>query len=75
MRKTISLITLLISLSHTYAQYDITVAKDGSGNYTTVQAAVNAAPSNSSARTEIYIKNGSYCTCNFQAPPAITCLI
>ena len=40
--------------------YDIVVAKDGSGNYTTVQAAVNAAPSNSSARTEIYIKNGTY---------------
>jgi pectinesterase len=40
--------------------YDIVVAKDGSGNYTTVQSAVNAAPSNSSARTEIYIKNGTY---------------
>jgi pectin methylesterase-like acyl-CoA thioesterase len=36
------------------------VAKDGSGNYTTVQAAINAAPSNSSTRTVIYIKNGSY---------------
>lgn len=52
--------TLLISVSAGYAQYDIVVAKDGSGNYTTVQAAVNAAPSNSSARTTIYIKNGSY---------------
>lgn len=52
--------TLLISLSAGYAQYDIVVAKDGSGNYTTVQAAVNAAPSNSSTRTTIYIKNGSY---------------
>jgi pectinesterase len=51
---------LLISVSAGYAQYDIVVAKDGSGNYTTVQAAVNAAPSNSSTRTTIYIKNGSY---------------
>jgi pectinesterase len=51
---------LLISTAHSYAQYDIVVAKDGSGNYTTVQAAVNAAPANSSARTEIYIKNGTY---------------
>lgn len=51
---------LLIATAHSYAQYDIVVAKDGSGNYTTVQAAVNAAPSNSSARTTIYIKNGSY---------------
>jgi pectinesterase len=50
----------LLSLSHSYAQYDIVVAKDGSGNYTTVQAAINAAPSNSSTRTVIYIKNGSY---------------
>ncbi|MGQ7946164.1 pectinesterase family protein [Flavobacterium sp. WC2509] len=40
--------------------YNIVVAKDGTGNYTTVQAAVNAAPSNSSTRTTIYIKNGSY---------------
>jgi pectinesterase len=51
---------LLISISSGYAQYDIVVAKDGSGNYTTVQAAVNAAPSNSATRTTIYIKNGSY---------------
>jgi pectinesterase len=51
---------LLISPAHSYAQYDIVVAKDGSGNYTTVQAAVNAAPANSSARTEIFIKNGTY---------------
>lgn len=50
----------ILLLSHARAQYDIIVAKDGSGNYTTVQAAVNAAPSNSAARTTIYIKNGSY---------------
>lgn len=40
--------------------YDIVVAKDGTGNYTTVQAAVNAAPTNSTARTKIFIKNGTY---------------
>jgi pectinesterase len=40
--------------------YNITVAKDGSGNYTTVQAAFNAVPNNSSSRTNIYIKNGTY---------------
>jgi pectin methylesterase-like acyl-CoA thioesterase len=40
--------------------YNIVVAKDGTGNYTTVQAAVNASPSNSSTRTTIYIKNGTY---------------
>lgn len=40
--------------------YNITVAKDGSGNYSTVQAAFNAVPNNSSSRTNIYIKNGTY---------------
>ncbi|WP_433180749.1 pectinesterase family protein [Actinoallomurus sp. CA-150999] len=37
----------------------VTVAQDGSGNYTTVQAAVNAAPSNGSG-FEIDIKPGTY---------------
>jgi pectin methylesterase-like acyl-CoA thioesterase len=62
MKKNILLLTLFAFFSmHLKAQtYDIIVAKDGSGNYTTVQAAVNAAPSNSSARTKIYIKNGTY---------------
>ncbi|MEO6522984.1 MAG: pectinesterase family protein [Mucilaginibacter sp.] len=40
--------------------YNIIVAKDGSGNYTTVQAALNAVPDNSASRTVIYIKNGVY---------------
>lgn len=38
----------------------IIVAKDGSGNYTTVQAAVNAVPSNNKNHVVIYIKNGTY---------------
>ncbi|OQP60015.1 hypothetical protein A3860_35175 [Niastella vici] len=38
----------------------IVVAKDGSGNYTTVQAALNAVANNSSTRTVIKIKNGTY---------------
>ncbi len=40
--------------------YNIVVAKDGSGNYATVQAALDAVPNNSSSRTVIYIKNGIY---------------
>jgi pectinesterase len=38
----------------------VTVAVDGSGNFTTVQAAVNAAPSNGTATYEIAIKPGTY---------------
>ena len=40
--------------------YDVTVAKDGSGNYTTVQAAVDAAPTGRTAAYTIFIKNGTY---------------
>ncbi len=40
--------------------YDMVVAKDGSGNFTTVQAAINSVPSNSQTRTTIFIKNGTY---------------
>jgi pectinesterase len=38
----------------------LTVAQDGSGEYTTVQAAVDAAPANSTGWTLIYIKDGTY---------------
>jgi pectinesterase len=38
----------------------VTVAADGSGTFTTVQAAVNAAPANSSTTYEIDIKAGTY---------------
>ncbi|CAO2192764.1 unnamed protein product [Urochloa humidicola] len=39
---------------------DAVVAKDGSGNFTTVSAAVAAAPANSKKRYVIYIKAGAY---------------
>lgn len=42
------------------SSYDAVVAKDGSGNYTTIQAAVDAAPQKSSNRYTIYIKAGTY---------------
>ncbi|TDV57257.1 pectinesterase family protein [Actinophytocola oryzae] len=38
----------------------LTVAADGSATYRTVQAAVNAAPTNSTSRTTITIKAGTY---------------
>ena len=40
--------------------YDAIVAQDGSGDYRTVQAAVNAAPSNRAKPWLIFIKNGQY---------------
>ncbi|CAN6468223.1 unnamed protein product [Victoria cruziana] len=39
---------------------NVVVAKDGSGKYTTVSAAVAAAPSKSTSRYIIYIKAGTY---------------
>ncbi|EER99903.1 pectinesterase [Sorghum bicolor] len=39
---------------------DLVVAKDGSGNFTTVGEAVAAAPNNSESRFVIYIKAGGY---------------
>jgi pectinesterase len=59
-KKLLFFVMYILLATYARAQYDIVVAKDGSGNYTTVQAAVNAAPSNSTTRTSIYIKNGSY---------------
>ncbi|KUM82658.1 MULTISPECIES: pectinesterase family protein [Streptomyces] len=38
----------------------LTVAKDGSGQYSTVQAAVNAVPANNSSRVVISVKPGTY---------------
>ncbi len=42
------------------AQYNKIVAKDGSGDYTTVQASIDAAPTNSATPWVIFIKNGKY---------------
>ncbi|MEZ4685032.1 MAG: pectinesterase family protein [Bacteroidia bacterium] len=39
---------------------DIIVAADGSGDYTTVQAAIDAAPDNDTAETIILVKKGTY---------------
>ncbi len=38
----------------------ITVAQDGSGDFKTVQEAINAVPNHSNARTEIFVKTGIY---------------
>ncbi|XP_056171633.1 pectinesterase-like isoform X2 [Syzygium oleosum] len=41
-------------------KYNVTVAQDGTGNFTTVSAAVAAAPNASTTRFVIYIKAGAY---------------
>jgi pectinesterase len=41
---------------------DIVVAKDGSGDFDKIQAAINSVPDNSARRTVIYIKRGTYDT-------------
>lgn len=40
--------------------YDVVVAADGSGNYTSLQAAINAAPSNRTTPYRILVKKGKY---------------
>ena len=50
---------VLIAAGNAFA-YDVTVAADGTGNFTTVQAAINAAPTARTAVYTIFIKNGRY---------------
>jgi pectinesterase len=64
----LSLSTIFLLLLHTaYAQqdqtgkkYDFVVAKDGSGNFKTIQEAINAVPDMRRNETVIFIKNGIY---------------
>ncbi|MDQ2772423.1 MAG: pectinesterase family protein [Bacteroidota bacterium] len=51
---------LFVALTSRLFAYDLTVAKDGTGNYTTVQAAINAAPTGLTVPFTIFIKNGRY---------------
>ena len=61
MKKKLLIILFLVGsfCSRSFA-YDLIVAKDGSGNYTTVQAAINAAPTGQTVPYTIFIKNGKY---------------
>jgi pectin methylesterase-like acyl-CoA thioesterase len=58
-RLVLGFLVLLLCCTSAYA-YDVTVAKDGTGNYTTIQAAVAAAPASRTAVYTIYIKDGIY---------------
>jgi pectinesterase len=52
--------TTTTAAASTKAATTLTVAKDGSGQYTTVQAAVNAVPANNASRVVISVKPGTY---------------
>ncbi|KAI9181737.1 hypothetical protein LWI28_018085 [Acer negundo] len=50
----------LLQTSVNETKFDLIVAKDGTGNYTTITEAVEAAPNSSTTRFVIYIKAGAY---------------
>ncbi len=60
--KSLIALLLLLCAGHTRAlgQFDAVVAHDGSGNFTTVQAAINAAPTGRTTPYKIFIRNGVY---------------
>ncbi|AHJ99457.1 pectinesterase family protein [Hymenobacter swuensis] len=54
------LLTTLFSARAQTTTYNAVVAQDGSGNFRTVQAAINAAPDNGTTLYTIFIKKGRY---------------
>jgi pectinesterase len=64
MKKTFLLLMMLCSVCLIHAQdkpkYDIVVAQDGSGNFTSIQAAINSVRAEMAERKTIFIKNGTY---------------
>lgn len=64
MRKLLLLLLLTILAADSYAderKYDIIVAADGSGDYTSVQEAIDAVPVfRKSSRTTIFVRKGTY---------------
>jgi pectinesterase len=60
MKKLISILLLGFGVLTSFGQKKITVAQDGTGDYKTVQAALDALPSNSATHVVIRIKKGIY---------------
>jgi hypothetical protein len=66
---------LLSFLSFKANDRTIVVSKDGKGNFTTIQQAINAAENGSSVRTKIVIKEGIYKEkSSFRKQKALFCL-
>jgi len=60
MKKLISLFSFCLLAVNGFAQKKYVVAQDGTGNFTTVQAALNAVPAKNKKPVTIFIKNGTY---------------
>ncbi|MGV3529112.1 MAG: pectinesterase family protein [Flavisolibacter sp.] len=62
MTKTYFFFTLLITLfcHNSMAQYKIMIAKDGTGNFRSVQDALNFIPSGNREKVTVHVKNGKY---------------
>ncbi|TDH23959.1 T9SS type A sorting domain-containing protein [Segetibacter sp. 3557_3] len=54
------LVLVLSSFTTAFAQYEVVVAKDGTGNFATLQAAIDAAPANLATPYKILVKKGKY---------------
>ena len=50
----------VVASAHTGEKYDFIVAQDGTGNFHSVQEAINAVPDFRKSTTRIFIKNGTY---------------
>jgi pectinesterase len=60
MKKILVYLTLALMAGTCFGATNIVVATDGTGNFKTIQEAINAVPDNHSARTTIFVKNGTY---------------
>ena len=61
MKIILSALICLLSLSNLLGNdYDFVVAKDGSGDFISVQEAINAVPDFRKNKTRIFIKEGTY---------------
>jgi pectinesterase len=60
MKQLFTIIAVWLTVTVAAAQKRLVVAANGSGNYKTVQEAINAVPNNNPATTVIFIKKGIY---------------
>src|SRR5437870_3085072 len=60
MKRTVFIFLLSFLMLHAFSQRKITVAQDGSGDFKTVQAALNSVPYANKKPVTIYIKPGIY---------------